>query len=54
MNVPWVTDRAANEVTVSWDEPSSEYSISKYRVEYKKIINNVSTKSKCVFVVLWI
>ena len=43
MNVPWVTDRAANEVTVSWDEPSNEYSISKYRVEYKKITNNVRT-----------
>ena len=39
MNAPWIDDKGANEVVVSWDEPSDEYMISKYRVEYKKIFN---------------
>ena len=39
MNAPWVVNKGANEVTVSWDEPSNEYMITKYRIEYKKIFN---------------
>ncbi|KAI6652045.1 Down syndrome cell adhesion molecule-like protein Dscam2 isoform X6 [Oopsacas minuta] len=42
MSIPWVSDIGSNQVRVSWDEPSEDYMINKYRVDYKKAANGIS------------